>query len=456
VTLDLVNDPVPKLFRAIAVPASVGFFFNTMYNVVDTYCAGLIDVDAIAALSISFPVFFIIIALGSGISQGTTALIANVLGDGERELAKHYTRQAIVFGILLSLIVTPIGYYLAPSLFKLLGAKDAYLQTALQYIQVIFFGAMLFINNFILNGTLSAYGDTKSYRNTLLLGFVLNMILNPLFMFGIEGFIAGLGISGIALATVSIQGVSTFYLGVKARRIGALTFPSVRAFLPRRTAFAAIFQQGYPASLNMLTVALGIFIITYFLGEYGQNAVAGYGIAIRTEQICLLPTIGLNIATLSLVGQNNGAGRTDRVKEIYHCALRYGLYISIIGGVLLYVFGEMSLRLFTESEVVVEIGAGYLLVAAVLIWFYVALFVTVSLLQGLKRPIYALWVGLCRQLVFPTLFFWLGTKVFKLEIWNIWASIAIITITAALIMLGIGQYHLGKLPNRVNDSSGLE
>ncbi len=123
---DLTTGDIPKQIRAIAVPASVGFFFNTMYNVVDTYFGGLASTDALAALSLSFPVFFIIIALGTGVSTGATALIANAVGERDEDKARIYASQAISFSILVSLFLTIIGYHISPFLFQLLGAQGQY------------------------------------------------------------------------------------------------------------------------------------------------------------------------------------------------------------------------------------------------------------------------------------------------------------------------------------------
>ncbi|MDF1667629.1 MAG: MATE family efflux transporter, partial [Planctomycetota bacterium] len=274
-TPNLLKDPIPTLFKAIAVPASVGYFFNTMYNVIDTYYAGQLSVEAIAALSISFPVFFMIIALGVGVSQGTTAILSNVLGEENPDDAVHYAHQAIVFGVIMSAILTAVGLVASPSLFRLLGAEDNYLETALAYMDVIMYGTVFFMLNFILNGILSAHGDTRSHRNMLFLGFLLNLVLNPIFMFGFA-FIPELGIAGIAWATVFIQVLTTVYLAFKVRQRGQLQFALLSPYKPDSKALGALFMQGYPASLNMFTVALGIFIITFYLSEYGKTAVTTY------------------------------------------------------------------------------------------------------------------------------------------------------------------------------------
>jgi Na+-driven multidrug efflux pump len=126
---DLVKEPIPKLIKLIAWPAAIGFFFNTMYNVVDTWVAGQISGEALAALSLTFPVFFIIIAISMGIGTGVTVLITNELGAGQKAKAKYYATQAIIFGVIISLLLTIIGYLSSPALFKILGAEGSYLET---------------------------------------------------------------------------------------------------------------------------------------------------------------------------------------------------------------------------------------------------------------------------------------------------------------------------------------
>ena len=147
---DLTTGPVSGHIRAIAVPASVGLFFHTMFNVVDTWIAGRLSTDALAALSLSFPAFFVIIALGSGLSTGATALVANALGRKDPEAARELASQTMVFALLLSALLAAAGLAVAPAMFRLLGAEEAYLDTALAYMNVIFAGSGLFIFGLLL------------------------------------------------------------------------------------------------------------------------------------------------------------------------------------------------------------------------------------------------------------------------------------------------------------------
>jgi len=173
----LTTEPIPKLVRRIAVPACVGYFFNTMYNVVDTYFAGLISTQALASLSLSLPVYFIIIATGTGVSTGATALIANAMGAGKREEAKLYAAQAVSFGILSALALTLFGLLVSPFLFRLLGATGEYLSMVLDYMNTLFLGTVFFMVLYMLNAVLNGQGETRPFRNFLIVGFFLNIAL---------------------------------------------------------------------------------------------------------------------------------------------------------------------------------------------------------------------------------------------------------------------------------------
>ena len=164
----LTTKPIPGLIAQLAIPASIGMFFNTMYNVVDTYFSGLISTEAIAALSLSLPSIFVILAIGFGISTGATALIANTLGAGDEKKAQRYAIQSVSFTFLLSMALTLIGFFAAPYLFRFLGASGTYLAISLSYINIIICGLVFFSLTFVLNAILTAQGDTKTFRNVLI------------------------------------------------------------------------------------------------------------------------------------------------------------------------------------------------------------------------------------------------------------------------------------------------
>ena len=431
---DLLNEPIPSLIRKLAVPTSVGFFFNTMFNVVDTFYGGRVSTEALAALSLSFPIFFIIIAVGAGISTGATALISHALGAGNGREARHLACQTISFGLLHGALLTMAGLLLAPRLFLLLGATGEVLALALQYMNVIFTGSIFFLVNYVLNSMLQATGDSRSFRNYLVAGFFLNLALDPWFLYGGFG-LPPLGVAGIAWATVLVQAIGNCYLLLRVKRAGILSGFSWRDLLPDRRAYWELAKQGFPSSLNMMTVATGIFVITWFVARFGRDAVAAYGIATRIEQIVLLPVMGINIATLALVAQNHGARRLERVIETIWTALRAGATLMGAGTAAVFVFARPLMGLFTSDTAVIEIGVSYLRIEAFVLIAYVILYTCVSVLQGLKRPIFPLAIGLLRQIVLPLPIFYLFALVLDWGLAGIWWGILVVTWFAALLAI---------------------
>ncbi len=428
--MNLTADPIPRLVRDLAVPASVGFLFNTLFNVVDTWWAGRISTEAQAALSLSFPVFFILIAMGSGLAQGTTALIANALGSRNPAAARHYAAQAALLAVVLGLLLMLLGWWIAPSLFRILGAREEYLGLSLAYMNTVLGGSVFFLLQSVLNGGLQAQGDTRTFRNALIAGCVLNAGLDPWFLYGGAG-LPPMGIAGIALATVLITAGGTVYVLYRLRRT-PIGRELVRSdFKPDGVAFREIARQGLPASLNMMTVALGIFVITWFVSRFSAEGVAAYGIATRIEQMILLPTIGLNIATLTLCGHNFGAGRLDRVRAIWLTSLRYGLSLMLVGGIVLFLAAGPLMGAFTPDPIVTETGRAYLHVAALTLGSYVVLYQTVFMLQGMKQPMVGLWIGFYRQIAAPAVVFPLLAFSAGLGLAGVWWGIALVNWTAA-------------------------
>jgi putative MATE family efflux protein len=430
----LIAEPVPKLVTDIGVPASVGFFFNTMYNVVDTYFGGLISTQALASLSLSFPVFFIIIAMGTGISTGTTALIANAIGADRTEEVRRLSIQGMIFSVFIACLLTLLGIYTSRTLFRILGASGDYLLMADAYMDTIFLGTLFFMILYMLNAVLNGLGQTKPFRNFLIAGFLLNVGLDPWFIYGGFGLPA-MGIIGIALSTVLIQGIGCVYLGFKVWRTGLISRLTLRDLRPEVGPLKEIARQGFPASVNMLTVGMGVFVITFFVSEFGKEAVAAYGIALRIEQIVLVPTIGLNISTLSLVAQNNGARLFGRVREALQTALKYGAYVMAVGALIVFIEAKPLMSLFSGNASVTAVGTTYLRIDALVLYAYVVLFVHVAALQGMKRPLFAVWIGLYRQIAAPFLLFWMVTHVFHIGLLGIWWGIFAITWSAAFITL---------------------
>jgi len=435
--LSLTTDPIPQLIWRIALPMSVGMFFNTMFNVMDTLCAGWLGTESLAALSLSFPLYFVVFAIGSGISQGTTALLANALGAGNAMEARRVFAQSLLFVTAAGVLISIVGWLAAPWLFRLLGAEGSYLSTVLDFMNVILAGGVFFLLPMILNSALSAKGTTWVYRNFLIVGFIANIVLNPVLMWGWTGLPA-LGVSGIALATVLVQMGGGVFLWSHVKKADYCHDLRRVDFKPNLQVLRRIAGQAIPAALNMLTISLGVFVITWFVKHFGKEAVAATGIATRVEQIVLMPAIGLNAAVLSIVGQNHGAGLPHRVREAWLTNVKIGAGLMLIGGLLVWLLREPAMRMFSQDPIVIGHGRNYLLSSSLTLAAYPILFVTVFAMQGIKKPAYGLWMGIYRQLVAPVVVF--HTLAFTLGwgLWGVWWGICIVTWSAALFALGWG------------------
>ena len=256
-----------------------------------------------------------------------------------------------------------------------------------------------------LNGTLNAQGDTKSYRNVLIFSFFLNIVLNPLFIFG-YGFIPAFGIAGLAIATVVAQFVGLLYLAYKVYCCELKQYLKPECFIPKFDLLGELLYQTIPVMFSMLLIGVGLFNILYFIGQFGDLATAGYGAALRIEQVFLLPVIGLNTAVLSIGGQNFGAKNYDRLRELYRKALMFGSSFMISAGIIIFLGAEFLVSLFTDNSEAIKHGAIYLKVAALIGPIYPVFFITTAVFQAVKKPLFSLYLSILRLTALPFLSLW--------------------------------------------------
>ena len=398
--LNLLKDPIPSLIKKIALPASIGTLFQTLFNVVDTFFAGTISPEALSALAKSFPIYFIIIAACVGVTVGGTSLIANSIGENNKSKIHGYFAHTIIYAIIISIVITLIGLLFAPYLFELMGSESEVIQLGLSYTNVVFAGSIIFIMLVALNSLLHADGDTKTYRNVLILSFLLNILLNPLFIFGF-GPIPAFGISGIGIATIVAQSVGLIIIFFKVSKSIRIKDISPKDFNINFNTLTSLFFQSAPISAALLLISVGNFIILSFIGVFGEFATAGYGSAARFEQILLLPVLGLNTAIISIIGQNFGSKNYLRVKESYFKAVIYGFAIMIISGLIIFASADRIVSIFSDNQEVINYGSSYLKISALIFPAYPIFFISNGFFMAIKKSSYSMYLNIIRNVILP-------------------------------------------------------
>ena len=434
-TQGLIKDHIVKL----ALPAVIGYFFHTLINITDTFFAGLISTQALAALSLSASVFFMILAIGIGMSEAVTSLVGNALGKKDLKRAQHIALNAIAFGAMLSMFLSFVGIITLPFLINALG-DPPYVQETKDYMHLILYGAIFFMGAFFFNALLNSIGDMKSFRNILMFTAVLNIILDYLFITYFE-----MGVRGVALATIFCEFTTMMYLFYKFKQ--TKLWCGFGAFNYDAKVIGELLKQGFPPSVNMFMMAFGMYIITYFVAPFGKEAVAAFGIGMRIEQVYLMPIIGLNIAALAIISQNNGAQAYDRIRPTLQLGVRYGWIISTIGLIVFVVFAEVFAGLLTSDALVIEQTALYLRISVLGSYGFVVIFLYIAMLQGITKPLVIMPVSIYRQLIAPIILFSILAYMEVSILW-FWIGLTLIIFSSALFLWWYGERQLNEMESR--------
>ena len=405
--MNLLKDKIPRLVRKLAIPASIGTLFQTLYNIVDTFYAGKISPEALSALSKSFPVYFIIIAASIGVTVAGTSLIGNSIGEKDENKVLNYFTHIIFFGIIISIFITIFGLNYSEKIFYIMGSTKEVSQFGLQYTDIIFYGSIIFILVVALNSLLHAEGDTKTYRNVLILSFFLNIILNPILIFGFL-FILPMGVKVIGIATLISQLLSLIIVLKKVLSNSRVKVLHKEFFLPKFLYFKNIFFQSMPIFISICAYSIASAIIFIYVGQEGEFATAGYGAASRFEQVLFLPVLGINTAIISIISQNYGAMNFNRIRETYFTAIKYALFIMVLAAIAVFLLADIVTSVFSNNSEVIDYGKRYLRISALVLPAYPLFFISNGFFMALKKSENAMISNMIRNLVLPVSVFYLA------------------------------------------------
>jgi len=446
---DLTTGPMALHFRTLAIPAAFGMLFTTLYNVVDVYYAGLLSTDAQAGLAIGYQAFFILMAVGFGLSSALSTLVSNAKGSGDAAEAQRYVVQGLAFGGVITASCMVIGWFLGPELIVLVSEPGAYRDAAMGYFYWLIFALPGFLLAYGGNGILQAHGDSRSMQRALMAAFIANIGLNPLFMFGLPGVWSGMGFNGIAAATIISQTGVMVYILVRIFRLEVMQSVQINAFQPNKDSFRKIFAQLLPAGSAMIIMFISGFVVQFALKTFGGHAVAAYGVALRIEQILLLPVLGMTGALLPIAGQNFGAQKYDRVRKALKYCWGVGFAMTALATPILFFGGTFVMALFSNDPDVIRAGSSYLRVDAFLFPVYMMLFSINSLLQAFKQAIWTLWISVYRQGFAVAFFVWVFINFTDFGVQGVWFGIAAAVtsgwVLSLIILRNVARTQIGGL-----------
>ncbi len=407
--LNLVQGSIPRLIVSMALPACLGYLFTTLYNLTDTFWASHISQEAVAGLGISFPVFLLVLGVAIGLGQGTTVLTAHAMGSGDEKSSARIVVQAVLLALVASAVLALVGGLVMPPLFDWLSPDAATAQASWDYFSIILFGNLFFLLGFALNGALNALGDTVTYSLVSIASTFLNFVLDPLFIFGLQlgdlQLVPALGLAGVGWATVIAQALGLLFIIYRVTKISIWPCMRQQALRFHLDTQRQILSQGVPATVNMMAVSLAFVTMLALIRPYGTAAAAGFAAGLRIEQLALLPAVGLNTAAISLVGQNFGAQRLNRVLESFRLASLYALIVLSTGAVLIYAFAPWLVLPFAPTPEAAAMGVVYLKIIALEYPALAVVMLAGGFLQAMKYPNLAMIITIFRLALAP-LFIW--------------------------------------------------
>lgn len=344
-----------KTIIMLSLPLMINNFIQTIYNLTDTYFVGKLGTTSIAAIQFVWPLTFLMLSFAMGISTAATALISQNIGAHDSDKAIIYAGQTILFNGAFSIVFGLIGYAISPSLLTLLGANGDLYEGALSFLRVMFLGMPTLFSMVIFSGIKAGEGDNKTPMIYGAISVLMNIILDPIFIFTL-----GFGIQGAAIATVIARGVIGFYaISTLFNKNNALRIDLGRLKF-KASEMKALLRMGIPSSIGQSTAAFGFTILNVFIISLGESTLTAFTIGNRISGLAMMPALGIGSAISAIIGQNLGAGNESRARSAVKVSSILSTAFLIFAGIVVIVLSENVVKLFSNDPEVILQGTHYM------------------------------------------------------------------------------------------------
>lgn len=425
-----------KAVWTLALPVMAGMGIQTLYNIVDMIFVGRLGGAAVAALTFNMPISFFAIGITFGLGTGATSAVARFIGADDKQSADNAAEHAVLVAIVVGALIVAGALLYKDAIFQLLGAEGEVLSLALVYFRIVVPGFLFTILNVTFRSIMTGEGDTRTPLALQGSGTLLNIVLDPVFIFW-----ADMGISGAAVATVVSQGlVFVAFLAYIFVRKGTYVEFRFGSFRPSARIAADILRVGLPSSASMLIMSVGGMFYNRIVSAFGADAVAGLGVGGRMDSIFFLPVFALATSQVTLVGMFLGAGRVDLIREaVVYAAGRAAMFAIAIGATF-WIFAPEFARAFTDEPVIVTIAAEYIRVISCAFPFIAIAIVSGRVFQGLGSGMPGLILTSIRIVAISVPLAWTLTRVYGYGLQAVWVSFALSGLVTSVV--GVLWIHL--------------
>jgi len=439
-----INDP-KKAVWALTLPVLLGMVVQYLYNLTDTFFVSRLGENAIAAMQFNMPFVFFAISICFGLGIGITAIISQALGAKDSHRANNAAEHAVLMGVVLGLLISGLSIIFRYPIFRLLGAPDHIIDLAIAYFEIIVFGFVFNILGVFFRSIMSGEGDVKTPVRFAIIGTVINIALDPLFIFVLD-----MGIAGAAWATITAQmSVTLMYIVFFFVKKDSLVQFKFSDFKFSWEIIGKTFKIGLPASLSFVIMSFGQMVYNRIVVMFGSNAVAAVGIGMRLDQLFFLPLMGLASSMVTLVGMLYGAKQFKKLRSTWMYVLKWGQVFAVSFGLLFYFISPYFMKIFTADPGVIEVGVSYVRFVVFAYPFIVVGFVSGRVFQGLGKGMPGLLLTTLRIIVIILPLALLFTRVFN---WGI-KGVFIAQIAASVISASIGYLWLSGNMKKVEQST---
>jgi putative MATE family efflux protein len=356
---DFTQGSIPRHLIVFSIPMLLGNLLQTFYNTVDSIWVGrFLGPEALAAVSVSFPIVFLLVAFTTGLSMAASVMVAQYFGAREEEAVRRTATASTVLLTLIGLGLTVVGLVVHRGILTLIRTPSGIMELATSYLFFFLLGLpFMFIYNNI-GSVLRGAGDSKTPLLLLVYATVLNIVLDPLLILGVPPF-PRLGVAGAAIATTVSQGFSALWGTVILKRERFFVFERSH-IIPCASFVRTLFRLGLPAGAQQTIVSLGHLAMMSIVNGFGKTVVAAFGAATRVDQFSFLPALSFSLAISSLAGQNVGAQNFTRAREVARWGAIVAASFALPVSVLVFFFAPQLIRIFTTDSEVIRAGVEYL------------------------------------------------------------------------------------------------